>query len=403
MDEVKFLQIEPTTRCNYTCKFCSGRHLAQGDLELNKFHSIIADFPDLQHILLQGEGEPFLNSDFFKMLELAKTKQIKVFTVTNGSMFTPKIINKIIECQLDAINISIEWSTNQEFHEFRGGNLDQVKNGIKALIATRNNLNLNYPVVGLSVTILKDTVCLFNSIINLYRELGLDGGIQYQFLNSKDTYTTNYDAYLKSQILTGDEEKNFKEYYAEALMEINRNRLHLNFYEEMPEVQNIESNTLKGYDKSCELIENSLYIDFNGHVTPCCMVKDIQKYSMGKVGETSFNSLNAKRKKFLNMIRTGIIPEFCNECHRAINIHLHLNKIADYKPKVNVQYLQETTYSKHLNNAFYNLIFKLCDGKITCMDIVSQISNIYVIDMSDAKMLILPKIDELLSKKILFI
>jgi MoaA/NifB/PqqE/SkfB family radical SAM enzyme len=403
MSKVEFLQIEPTTRCNFRCKFCSGRYLEQGDLNLNNIKSVVAEFHDLQHVLLQGEGEPLLNDDFFRMVELIKSKKTKIFTVTNGSMFTREIIKKIVESQPEAINISIEWPTNKEFNEFRGGNLEKILTGIKALRTARDQSGSKYPVIGFSVTILKDTILLFDKIIELYNELKMDGGIQYQFLNSKDTYTVNYDAYLKSQILTAKDESDFKEHYAEILSIINDKKNHLNFYEDMLKTHTAENTDFKGYDKSCELIENSLYIDFRGYITACCMVKDIQKYSFGRVGEISFNELNAKRKAAATMIRTGNMPDFCNECYRAIDIKTHLDELCSYKPKVNMENLQgKTAFGKPINS-FYSQILNMCDGQKNCMEIVQQISKVYSIDMLSAENLILPKIDELLSKDVLYL
>jgi hypothetical protein len=31
---VRFMQIEPTTRCNFTCKFCCGRQMDQSNLDI---------------------------------------------------------------------------------------------------------------------------------------------------------------------------------------------------------------------------------------------------------------------------------------------------------------------------------------------------------------------------------
>jgi DNA-binding NarL/FixJ family response regulator len=39
---VRFAQIEPTTRCNFTCGFCCGRHMDQTDLDYGRFEAIVA-------------------------------------------------------------------------------------------------------------------------------------------------------------------------------------------------------------------------------------------------------------------------------------------------------------------------------------------------------------------------
>ena len=45
MQPVQFLEIEPTTRCNFTCGFCVGRHMVQQDVNLGTFQAALEAFP----------------------------------------------------------------------------------------------------------------------------------------------------------------------------------------------------------------------------------------------------------------------------------------------------------------------------------------------------------------------
>ena len=89
---IRYAQIEPTTRCNFTCGFCVGRSMSQGDLSLESFSKILELHPDLEHIELQGEGEPTLNRDFVKMLALAHQKKLKILQ--------KKLLNEVVRGQI---------------------------------------------------------------------------------------------------------------------------------------------------------------------------------------------------------------------------------------------------------------------------------------------------------------
>ena len=94
---VRLLQIEPTTRCNYTCGFCVGRHLDQNDLSLDTFRHTLDLLPDLERLEIHGEGEPLMHPDFFEMARLARERGIRLSTITNGSLFSAERIDRILE------------------------------------------------------------------------------------------------------------------------------------------------------------------------------------------------------------------------------------------------------------------------------------------------------------------
>lgn len=120
MCKVKLVQIEPTTRCNFTCAFCSGRHMKQMDLDFHTFQAIVDQVPGLECMELQGEGEPFLHPRIYDMIRYAKDHGIQVCSISNGSLLTADNVEKLLESRLDSLNISIESPDTEEFKAIRG-------------------------------------------------------------------------------------------------------------------------------------------------------------------------------------------------------------------------------------------------------------------------------------------
>jgi len=60
-----FIQLEPTTKCNYKCIMCSRSSLSPSrlnrDMSLSEFKFIIDQIPSLKSVHLQGLGEPISN------------------------------------------------------------------------------------------------------------------------------------------------------------------------------------------------------------------------------------------------------------------------------------------------------------------------------------------------------
>ncbi|MDD5396650.1 MAG: radical SAM protein [Candidatus Moranbacteria bacterium] len=87
-----------TKKCNYNCSFCLSGEQDQTDLPLSKIKSIIDVLAEsnLLRIDFTG-GEPFLRSDFCKILTYASEKGIETLVTSNGSIWSEKIASTLLE------------------------------------------------------------------------------------------------------------------------------------------------------------------------------------------------------------------------------------------------------------------------------------------------------------------
>ena len=306
--KVVFAQIEPTTRCNFTCGFCSGRQMDQSDLALDDFDRLLESFPDLEHIELQGEGEPLLHKGFFEMARRAKARGIRLSMITNGSLLSEERVAEILEVGMVAVNISLESPEEAAFQRIRGGRLDKVKAGIARLLAARNARGLTEPKVGFAVTVLRETVESLPQIAALYRELGMDGGATFQALSRMDTYTDVYDSEMVDQLLSPEARQRFVELRAapdiKAMMAAASTGDH--FYPEMSRRFRPEH--------GCPWVKGGLYVDRHGAMTTCCMVKDSATYGLGKLGITPVEAVLEQRRDLDAELEAGRPPAQCLGC-----------------------------------------------------------------------------------------
>lgn len=96
--DIKWLHVEPTSRCNAWCPSCSrncnGYGLADGvieaDLSLDQYEEILSMFPNVETIQLCGNfGDPIIHKDLIKMVEISLAHNVVSFQVhTNGSART---------------------------------------------------------------------------------------------------------------------------------------------------------------------------------------------------------------------------------------------------------------------------------------------------------------------------
>lgn len=314
MDPIKFIQIEPTTRCNFNCSFCYGRTLESKEMDFKVFKAIIDTYQNLEHLELQGEGEPLLHPNFFEMVKYAKERKICVSTITNGSLFSQINTDKILESGIDAINISIESPSPEVFKSIRGGNLKTIIKGIEDLITKRNKCELPYPKIGFSVTVLKDTIAQQKEIYALYDQLKMDGNISMQFLNVTKEYAKVYDSEMSKQHITQKEQHIIvRDYYRwQAKANVNTEAIH--FFQHLEE--KIRHN--KGKENYCAWLENALYINVDGLITSCVYMKDAEKYYIGHALSTDAQKVNQTREESLQKFKAHCIPKACQEVQCAI-------------------------------------------------------------------------------------
>jgi hypothetical protein len=88
------VQVEITTRCNFDCFYCAGRLMRQDDMSYDMFTGIlerhIAAYGVPETVSLQGEGEPTLHRDFFRMAQYVASMGATPYTITNGTYKHPE-------------------------------------------------------------------------------------------------------------------------------------------------------------------------------------------------------------------------------------------------------------------------------------------------------------------------
>lgn len=313
---LEYMQIEPTTRCNYTCGFCVGRHMQQRDLDFSTFKMLIDATDNLKHIELQGEGEPLLHAQFFEMIDYARLRfpSLAVSLITNGSLFTEEIIANIISANIHTILISIESADEAEFQLIRGGKLTRVMRGINALIERKRALNSQLKV-GFAVTVLKQTVPQINAIAELYTRLNMDGGISIQPLQSMDCYTRFYDQGMKKSIPSRDDAIEIKKIIAtDSTLKyaLSIYQMHKSFYRELFSHNTPQQNT-------CSWLENGLYVTAEGIATSCSFTKDVRENGYGAI-TSNLEKILELRSELSRKLKENKIPSQCKGCGIAYNI-----------------------------------------------------------------------------------
>lgn len=113
-----------TRRCNLKCPHC---YLEAGDaaaeeLTTDECHGLIEEFRALgtEMLILTG-GEPLLRRDIYDIASHASSAGMWVVMGTNGVLVNDYVADKMIECGVKGVGISIDSVDPEKHNSFRGG------------------------------------------------------------------------------------------------------------------------------------------------------------------------------------------------------------------------------------------------------------------------------------------
>ena len=135
-----YLQIEPTSICNYRCVFCyqtdnvfnKKSNNFMGHMAFETFKNIVDQAEgNIEFISLASRGEPLMCKDIEKMLLYTKNKFLNLKINTNASMLTEKKIHAILNSGVKTLSFSADAADEKSYAELRvNGNLNKILKNI---------------------------------------------------------------------------------------------------------------------------------------------------------------------------------------------------------------------------------------------------------------------------------
>jgi len=303
-----------TNRCNLKCEYCFQKVNTKQSQEAS-FEEIISvlnqlDSMKVSEVLLEG-GEIFAAPFIEKLLGKLDDYKIKFHIITNGTLLTPKLVDKISQISL-SIGVSLDGPT-PELNSQRGGKeiYYKILSAIEMLVSRGITTFVN-------CTVTKNNIDSIEQLIELCNKLNVYG-IVFQELHcsgkaDKSYYYNNYIHY--SQLVK------FKEVYEIAQSKYSN----MNFVNseifcllEAPERYLTVCNpNLKYKPKKifrCAAGRKFCLITPNLDVIPCGILED---YPCGNLREASFIEIwqNSERLKFIRRISELRVDEIsmCEDC-----------------------------------------------------------------------------------------
>lgn len=255
-----YLQIEPVSGiCNLSCRICDSQSMEKKELSFEEFKKILDSFPFCMELKLTGNGESFMAKDFFKMLEYAKSKNIKVSFYTNMTLMDEEKAKRLVELKVDEVFISIDSSQPILFEKIRrGADYKAVIGNIERLNRLKREYGSKCPELYFGVVALRENIEDIPDLVRLASGLMIKGVVVHH-LGIKDAELAVPRQDLKNALPYA------LHYFREAERIAKENRLHFSY----PSFD-LEK---EGRFSLCQLPWINCQIDPWGNIYPCCRLR----------------------------------------------------------------------------------------------------------------------------------
>lgn len=282
MKKFKRIYIEITNICNLSCDFCPKTSRKNEFMNVERFDKVINKIKGhTEHVYFHLMGEPFLNPNLEKFLEISRENNIKVNITTNGTLIN-KVKDIIINgLEVRQINISLHsFEANQEGIDFK----EYIDNIIKFIK---------------EVTEKTETICT----LRLWN------------LDTKYTAKNNMNIDIFKLL---EREFELQCELKESLKEKNSYKLKQNVYLSMGEKFKWPSNEEEEMNERafCYGLRDHIGILVDGTVVPCCLDSN-GNIPLGNILENSLEEiLNCERARSIydGFSQRKAVEELCRKC-----------------------------------------------------------------------------------------
>ena len=180
-DYPPYLQIEPTSVCNFRCVFCyqtddsfnKKQNGFMGNMKLDMYKNIVDQIEgNVEFLSLASRGEPLLCKEFPAMLEYSIDKFLNLKVNTNASLLTERLCHDLLNGAVQTLVFSADAAEEPLYSQMRvNGKLDKVLSNIKMFQTIKEKYYSNSRIITRVSGVMFDRRQSMESMINLWSNL----------------------------------------------------------------------------------------------------------------------------------------------------------------------------------------------------------------------------------------
>ncbi len=270
------LYIEPTSRCNLTCRTCMRNTWDEplGSMTMPTFDRIVQGLAQLTTpptIMFAGIGEPTAHRRLVEMIQRVKALGSSVELTTNGTLLTEERSRQLIAAGLDVLWVSLDGATPESYADVRlGAQLPHVIENLSRLRKLRRGAHHPKPEIGIAFVAMK------RNINDLPRVLALGRSVGAKLFSVSNVLP--YTAEMRDELLYARTLMDITYFSSSWLPRLSLPKMDINettrdaFFSALNSGASVTfaGNKLSGANDVCGFIEGgAMAIGWNGNVSPC--------------------------------------------------------------------------------------------------------------------------------------
>lgn len=303
------LGVDPGNICNLHCPLCptglESKTIKRGMLDFELFKRVIDEIgAGLRELNLFNWGEPFLNKDILKMIAYARSKNqnVRITTSSNLNYLTEELAENLVRSGLDELIVSLDAATPHIYAIYRrGGDFNLVMKNLRKLIEAKKYFPESRLNIVLNFLVFKHNEHEIKDAQELAKSLGLNIRIGKMRTEMETEITQSVEQSIEKYKDWIPENKEYSAY-------------DITLKKRIKEI------------KTCKKPWREAELNWDGTITPCCYIYDIENYSFGNINNSTFQEIwnnekyVAARKAILG--KKTEIKTICQICKRHGYTHM---------------------------------------------------------------------------------
>lgn len=321
----RYVQIEPVGQCNLRCQMCPIPFRQDGPpngppafMQFDTFQRIIDELPELEHLHLQGLGEPMMHPRFFDMVAYAATRGVRVTTNTNITLvLNPCRAESTVACGLECIHISVDGATPATYERIRKrAKFDRLLRNLELLCEARSRA-ASPPRLRLVSVVMRQNLHELADLVRFAHRWSIKEMFVQHLCHDfgESTLPASYQPmrrFVDEQTLLGELPERIERSFAAA----RRTADELGVDLRLPSTRPRPHPPGTPGPQRCDWPYRGAYISYQGLSMPCCMISTPDRYNFGDVTERGLAAVwhGAPYEAFRRQLASDTPPEICRSC-----------------------------------------------------------------------------------------